>query len=100
MELVFQLGDPFERVHEDGKRVTQARCLLVGQIPNPVTIVPAGKVRSLGVRFRPHGAQAFLRFPLDEVACRILPSSRRYLGSVRARSLEPHRGRTRSNTEN
>jgi len=73
MELVFQLGDPFERVHEDGKRVTQARCLLVGQIPNPVTIVPAGKVRSLGVRFRPHGAQAFLRFSLDEVAFQILP---------------------------
>jgi AraC-like DNA-binding protein len=73
MEFVFQLGDPFERVYEDGTRVTQGKCLLVGQMPHPVTIAPAGKVRSIGVRFRPHGAQAFLRFPLDEVASRLLP---------------------------
>jgi AraC-like DNA-binding protein len=73
MELVFQLGDPFERVHERGNRVTQARCLLVGQIPHPITIMPGGNVSSLGIRFRPHGAQAFLRFPLDEVAGQILP---------------------------
>lgn len=73
MDLVFQLGDPFERIHEDGKRVAQSRCLLAGQISHPVTIAPAGKVRTLGVRFRPHGARAFLRFPLDEVAGQILP---------------------------
>ena len=73
MELVFQLGDPFHRVHEDGTRVTQATCLLIGQMPHPVTIAPAGKVRSIGVRFRPHGAQAFLRFPLDEVASQLVP---------------------------
>jgi AraC-like DNA-binding protein len=73
MDLVFQLGDPFERVHEDGKRETQTRCLLAGQISHPVTIAPSGKVRSVGVRFHPNGAQAFLRFPLDEVAGRILP---------------------------
>jgi AraC-like DNA-binding protein len=73
MDLVFQLGDPFERILADGRRMTQARCLLAGQISHPVTIAPAGKVRSLGVRFRPHGAQAFLRFALDEVAGQILP---------------------------
>jgi AraC-like DNA-binding protein len=73
MEVVFQLDDPFHRVHEDGTRVTQSKCLLVGQMPHPVTIAPTGKVRSIGVRFRPHGAQAFLRFPLDEVASQLLP---------------------------
>jgi len=73
MELVFQLGDPFQRVHEDGRRETQAKCLLVGQMAHPISIVPTGNVRSVGIRFRPNGAQAFLRFPLDEVAGRIVP---------------------------
>ncbi|HEY6391252.1 MAG TPA: helix-turn-helix domain-containing protein [Bryobacteraceae bacterium] len=73
MDLVFQLGDPFEQVHENGIRVMQSRCLLAGQLSNPITIAPSGDVRTLGVRFRPHGAQAFLRFPLNEVAGRILP---------------------------
>src|SRR6266478_8076069 len=31
MELVFQLGDPFQRVHPDATRETQSKCLLVGQ---------------------------------------------------------------------
>jgi AraC-like DNA-binding protein len=73
MELVFQLGDPFQRVHDDGQLVTQAKCLLVGQMPHSITIAPTGKVQSFGIRFRPSGAQAFLRFPLDEVAGQILP---------------------------
>ncbi len=73
MELVFQLGDAFQRVYEDGIRETQAKCLLVGQMAHPISIVPTGKVRSLGIRFRSNGAQAFLRFPLDEVAGQVLP---------------------------
>lgn len=72
MELVFQTGDTFTQIGEDGTR-SQPRRLLIGQMRRYVIIAPGEHVRSFGIRFRPGGAFPLLGFPQGEVEDRILP---------------------------
>lgn len=68
MEVVFHFADPFR--HE-GER--QSGALLAGQVWEPVLLEPSPHCDVLGIRFRPGGAAAFLPFPQQEVAGRIVP---------------------------
>lgn len=65
-EIVLQLGDPFERLTRAGP-VRQPECFLYGQLRRHILIRPTGRVRTLGIRFRPGGAASFLGLSLSEL---------------------------------
>lgn len=67
MEMVFHFADPFR--HE-GRQ--QAKMLLAGQVWSPVLLEPSRHCDVLGIRFQTGGSAAFLRFPQQEVAGRIV----------------------------
>ncbi len=66
-ELIFHLGDPSEASSDGGPFRRQPSAHLVGQITRPLLLRPAPGLRILGVRFRPAGASALLRDPLDRL---------------------------------
>lgn len=72
MEIIFHFGDAFHRVHEEGRAERQAPMLLAGQIWRPITLCAGRRASVLGIRFQAGGAYAFLRFPQQEVAGRIV----------------------------
>lgn len=57
MELVFNLGDQFERAEDQGV-VRQERTLLVGQLLGPIRVRPTGATDIIGIRFQPWGLHA------------------------------------------
>ncbi|HYC32758.1 MAG TPA: DUF6597 domain-containing transcriptional factor, partial [Gemmatimonadales bacterium] len=59
-ELVFNLGDPFERRHEGGRLERQALALLVGPTTRAMLVRPTGRVDLVGVRLAPGGWPALL----------------------------------------
>jgi len=73
VEIVFNLGDRFQRFHADGTIELQPRSIIAGQMRGSVLIGPTGRVRLFGIRFQPAGAGAFFRFPLFEITDRIEP---------------------------
>jgi AraC-like DNA-binding protein len=70
-ELIVHLGEPFERVSAQGF-LRQAPAFLVGQMPHFILLRPSRRVETVGVRFRPTGAQRFFREPADELAGRFV----------------------------
>src|SRR5437899_66826 len=64
-ELILNLGDPFESLH-DGEWRTQPRSFLAGQITGPLLIRPRGPAKILGVRFHPHGAGQAFGLPMQQ----------------------------------
>jgi AraC-like DNA-binding protein len=70
-ELIFQLGDPFWQ-RTDGVDRLQPRALLVGPTSGPLQLQAAGRVHTIGVRFRPGGMARFVRAPLAAFADRAL----------------------------
>jgi AraC-like DNA-binding protein len=66
-ELIVHLADSFECVDERGSGERQPRSLLVGTLTRPLQVRPQGRVRTMGVRFRPFGLSAFLPVPLHEL---------------------------------
>ena len=75
IELVFNLGDPFEHVDETGARRRQPRDLLVGPSLRPTIAVPTGDVDLLGLRFRPGRTSAFLRTPMSALTDQLIAIS-------------------------
>lgn len=71
-EMVFHLADPFDQPNDDGSFVRQPTALLVGQMRGHLLIQPTGRVRVLGVRFRPGGAYPFLSVPQNEITGRVI----------------------------
>jgi AraC-like DNA-binding protein len=62
-ELVVHLGDPFERLHANGRYEQQPLALFAGQLSSQLVLRPTGRVAVLGVRFRPDGAAALFGEP-------------------------------------
>ena len=71
-EIVFNLADPFRQQDLDNHTQLQPLTLLVGQMRRHLLIAPTGRVKLVGVRFRPGGAYPFLRLPQDEIADRVI----------------------------
>jgi hypothetical protein len=67
MEMVFHFAEPFR---QSGR--IQSRMLLAGQVWEPVVLEPSSYCDVLGIRFHPGGSAAFLPFPQQEVAGRIV----------------------------
>ena len=60
VEVVINLGDPFERHDADGRTERQPRMLLVGPTTRHMSIAAIGDIRLVGIRFEPGGALPFL----------------------------------------
>lgn len=60
VEVVINLGAPFERHDADGRTERQPRTLLVGPTTRHMSIAATGEIRLVGVRFEPGGALPFL----------------------------------------
>ncbi len=73
MELVLNLGAPFQRCHEDGRVEPQPSRMLVGQMDHAVTVRAGGPVDVVGVRFHPSGAHPLFRFSMGSLANRLVP---------------------------
>jgi AraC-like DNA-binding protein len=67
-ELIFHLGDVYQRVDATGRVVTQHRTVFVGQIDRAMVVRPTGRASIFAVRFRPAGAAAFFRGPARALA--------------------------------
>jgi AraC-like DNA-binding protein len=73
MELVVHRAAPF-RVHAPGGSVAQPRAFVHGQIERFVELVtPDQPARTLGLRFRPHGAWPILGVPLSQLTGTLVP---------------------------
>lgn len=73
MELIVHLGESFRRGQGAGTGGRQPAAFLVGQLTRPLVLRPAGRVETLGIRFRPGGAFPFLAGGLDALADRETP---------------------------
>ena len=91
-EIVVHLGEPFDLLAPAGQATRQASILFAGQLSSQLLLRPAGRVLTLGVRFHPCGAAAFLGEPQrrltgDPVALDALaPNLASALARVRRRS--------------
>jgi len=65
MELIFHRGEPFRR-----DETRQPHAFVVGQMLEPIVLIPSRKVNVLGVRFQPGGAYPFFDFPLHQMRSR------------------------------
>jgi AraC-like DNA-binding protein len=67
VEIVFNFGDRFRRIRDDGSAELQPARLLVGPLSGHIEIEPTGSVDLLGLRLRPGAVSALLPMPLDEL---------------------------------
>jgi AraC-like DNA-binding protein len=66
-ELIINLAEPFHLQGRDAWQ-SQPQIFFVGQITGPFLVRPGGPVRTIGVRFRPHGASRLFGLPMFELA--------------------------------
>jgi hypothetical protein len=67
MELVVHYGDRYARLGRGGAAELQPRAILAGQIEKTLWVRAGGRVGVVGASFRPGGARAFFRFPMEEL---------------------------------
>jgi AraC-like DNA-binding protein len=67
IELVCHFGDRFLAVSRDRRHTPQPACFVVGMLTAPLTVVPAARSDTMGVRFRPGCAYGFFGSPLSEM---------------------------------
>jgi AraC-like DNA-binding protein len=72
-EMVFNLGDPVVRLHENGRREVHPTRLLVGQMTEGTALQTGGQVSLAGIRLQPWAASAFLNLPASLTVDQILP---------------------------
>jgi AraC-like DNA-binding protein len=96
-EMIVHLGDRFERVDETGRGARQPSSFLVGTHTRPLHVRPCGRVKTMGVRFRPYGLSAFLDVPLPELTD--ATTSLADLWNGEARRLEERLGGARTDDE-
>lgn len=71
-EIVFNLGDRFQRIHSSAPSETQASTIVSGQLRKHILIRPTGRVELFGVRFYPHAGSIFLGLPMAELTDKIV----------------------------
>ena len=67
VEIVINLGEPFQRFTQAACPERQPGLLLVGPTTRHMTIAPMGAIRLVGIRFRPGGASPFLDVAPHEI---------------------------------
>lgn len=71
-EVVFNLGDRFQRIHSSGSCETQPPTIVSGQLRKHILIRPTGRVELFGVRFYPHAGTVFHGLPMAELTDEIV----------------------------
>jgi AraC-like DNA-binding protein len=66
-ELVIHLGDPFDRIYQDGRVERQPPVLLAGQLTQYLSLRPTGCIAVIGIRFHPDGAAGLVDVPQHEL---------------------------------
>lgn len=72
LELVIDLGTPYEEEGADGVFRPQPSVIFAGQMTRPMAIRPIGPVEIVAARFEPDGARDFLGVSLSEATDRRL----------------------------
>lgn len=72
VELILNFSAPFRELKQDGNEEQQPALFLVGQMTQPVAIVPTGPVQLLGIRFNPGGTAPFFPIPMHELTNQIV----------------------------
>lgn len=85
-ELIFHLGDRFQRFFDDGRAETQPLSFVVGQMERAVVIQPRGRVHVFAARFHPAGLSAFTEVPQQELTGRMVTCEELW-GSAASRFL-------------
>lgn len=67
MEMIFHYGDLYLQYMEDGSRIVQPRCFLIGQLTRPLEIEPTGVTGIFSTRFHPGGFLPFATLPIKEM---------------------------------
>lgn len=76
VELILNFGERFVQ-HVDGKKLSQPRNFVVGQMTGPILISPSGAVELFGIRFQPGGTRPFFCEPAHQLTDTVVD-----LGSV------------------
>jgi hypothetical protein len=66
-ELILHFAAPYEEQGEDGRFRPQPRAVFAGQLTRPLLLRSAGPVRTVGARFHPWAAKAWLGQPMASV---------------------------------
>ena len=65
VEMIVQLDAPARAARGEDTFHLQPPAFLMGPFASTLRLAPAGRMKTLGVRFRPGGAAVFLPFPVD-----------------------------------
>jgi len=78
MEMIFNDGDLYCQILENGEHILQPRCFVFGQITSPLDIAPNGATGILAVRFHPDGFAPFTTLALHSMDNRAVALSELY----------------------
>lgn len=67
MEMIFHYGDLYKQYLENGEKIIQPRCFVIGQLTRPLEIEPTGETGIFSVRFYPDGFLPFATIPIKEM---------------------------------
>jgi AraC-like DNA-binding protein len=73
MEMIFEYGDSYRQYRSDGSFFIQPKCLVFGQITEPLEIEATGETGIFAVRFHPGGFIPFATIPIVEMENRPVP---------------------------
>ncbi|MGH9907157.1 MAG: AraC family transcriptional regulator [Pyrinomonadaceae bacterium] len=75
IEWIFHLAQPFQRELPNGQWEVQPRSFIVGAMTRFLVLQPTGRVKTMGVRFRPGGAYRFLPVSVSDLTDDVVPTS-------------------------
>ncbi len=73
LEMIFEYGDPYRQYRRDGSYFIQPKCLVFGQITEPLEIEATGETAIFAVRFHPGGYIPFATIPINEMENKPVP---------------------------
>ncbi len=73
MEMIFEFGDEYKQYRRDGSFFIQPKCMVFGQITEPLEIEATGETGIFAVRFHPEGFIPFATIPIVEMENRPVP---------------------------
>jgi len=73
-ELVIHRTGRFHEWHASGEVVEQPAALVVGVMDRAITLAPARRFETVGVRFTPHGLAPLCRHPQSALSSRLTPA--------------------------